>query len=191
MLTVLAAAGALLLGTSKGASAMTTDGTLVTNIASATFGSVSGMPFTVSYCSTANFIVVSPCVAMWKSTVPWSPSGVDLEYPVGSGDWWPVQSSGCLVTYEVGIWDCNDWSSAFNVTLTDKLPDNTAFVQDLSDFNGNTPYNWIYNSYSFGAWNNNAPMPAGQTGPAYMRWVLRVFGLKWRSAYVRYVVRVL
>ena len=188
MLTVLAAAGALLLGAGRGAWAMTADGTMVTNIASATFGSVSAVSYEVSYCSTSTFIVVSPCVAMWKEVTP-DPSGVWLENPVGSGDWWPVQSSGCTVTYLVGIWDCNDWSSAFNVTLTDKLPDNTAFVTNIDDFNGGTPYGWIY-SYKAAAW-NNGNMPFGQTGPAYLRWVLRVFGLGWRSAYVRYAVKVL
>jgi uncharacterized repeat protein (TIGR01451 family) len=191
MLTVLAAAGVLLLGADKSARAATVDGTLVTNIASATFGSVSAVSYEVSYCSTATVWVISPCVAMWK----WIDDGaVWREWPaVGSGNWIPMQSSGCTVTYKLEINNCSEWTSAFNVTLTDKLPDNTSLViHNLDDFNGNTPYQWIYSwsPNNVAPWTNGA-MPAGQASPAYLRWVLRNFGMTWRSAYVRYAVRVL
>ena len=97
------------------------------------------------------------------------------------------------MTYTVGIWECGGWQSSFNVTLTDKLPDNTMFVQNLSDMSSSkNPWNWtgMYSYYTTGPnWVPGA-MPYGQTGPAYLRWVMRLLG-PWTSAYVMYSVKVL
>jgi len=189
MPAVLAVAGALVLGAGSGARAATVDGTWLTNIASATFSSVSGMPYSVSYCSTANVWVISPCIAFWKwvdDGAPWH------EWPAaGSGNWIPMQSSGCTVTYKIEMGNCSEWTSAFNITLTDKLPDNTAFVQHVDDFSGPVPFPWIRSYYTVGPNWANGDMPAGQVGPAQLRWVMRDFGMHWKSAYVRYSVRVL
>jgi hypothetical protein len=183
-------AAALLLAGGREAGATTVDGTMVTNVACATYNSISGIRYNVSYCATATFMVISPCVDMWK----WVDDGAAWhEWPAaGSGTWIPMQASGCDVTYAIGIWECSDWTSSFNFTITDQVPINSAFATDVDEFNGNMGVNWTHSFNYNGAppWNNGTPN-GGQGGPLYLRWVLRgPFGLD-RSAYVRYAVRIL
>jgi hypothetical protein len=69
LLVALAAVGLLVI-TGKEAKAMTTDGTLITNVACATYMGASGGGFSVSYCATATTRVDNPCIALQKQANP-------------------------------------------------------------------------------------------------------------------------
>ena len=98
--------GAGLLGVGQKACAATSDGTLITNVASATFSTASLNQYFVSYNATATVLVQNPCVTLIKTP--------DVT----------VQAAGGSVTYNLWVVNCSPNTSAFNITVTDKLPDN-------------------------------------------------------------------
>jgi uncharacterized repeat protein (TIGR01451 family) len=165
---VLATIGCLSLAAGgRYASAATTDGTLITNVACGTFQSAAGMGFAISYCCTANVIVSNPCVALQKRATP------------------TVQSSGGVVTFELIAINCSCSSSAFNIMVTDRLPDNVAFFSGpVNAWNGtsgapgpnpiSTPYkspDGLGTTYTA-----NWPAAAGQVAPYWLRWQLEFLG---------------
>jgi len=146
------------------ASAATTDGTLITNVACGTFQSASGMGFAISYCCTANVYVTNPCVALQKRATP------------------TVQSSGGVVTFELVAINCSCSSSAFNIMITDRLPDNMAFFSGpVNGWNGfyaagPNPTSTPYKSNDNLSWTANWPAVAGQVTPFWLRWQLDFLG---------------
>jgi len=165
---VLATIGCLsLVAGGRSASAATTDGTLITNVACGTFLSASGMGFAISYCCTANVIVANPCVALQKRATP------------------TVQSSGGVVTFELIAINCSCSSSAFNIMVTDRLPDNMAyFAGPVNAWNGTTgapgpnPISTGYKSPDNlpSSWTVTWPAAAGQVAPYFLRWQLEFLG---------------
>lgn len=157
LLVALAVLGLLAI-TGKEAGAMTTDGTLITNVACATYMGASGGGFAVSYCATATTRVDNPCIALQKGANP------------------TVQSSGGTVTYTVWVINCSCTNSAFNVTVTDRLPDNVAFLASIPGWNGGTGGTW---TPSYGSnnttWGAGSP-GGGQTSPYYLRFALNLLG---------------
>jgi len=163
---VLATIGCLsLAAVGRPVSAATTDGTLITNVACGTFQSASGMGFSISYCCTANVFVTNPCVALQKRATP------------------TVQSSGGVVTFELVAINCSCNSSAFNIMVTDRLPDNMAFYAGpVNAWNGTTgapgptPISTPYKSPDNASWSANWPAAAGQVAPYWLRWQLEFLG---------------
>ena len=151
---------------------MTGDGTLVTNVACATYMSASGAGFAVSYCATAILNIQNPCVALQKVANP------------------TAQASGGTVTYTIWVVNCSCTGSAFNINVTDRLPDNVAMNQDLGRWNGGSGGNFYVSSGSNNTtWAINAPL-AGQATPYYLRYVLDQLG-PCKSAFVSFAVSVL
>jgi len=173
LLTWLAALG-LLATMGKEAQAMTSDGTLVTNVACATYMSASGAGFAVSYCVTTPFILNNPCIALQKSANP------------------TAQASGGLVTYTIWVVNCQQScaGSAFNINVTDRLPDNVVMGAGTGTWNGGSGGNWYMTSGSNNTtWAVNEPK-VGQATPYYLRYVLDQLG-PCKSAFVTFTVSVL
>jgi len=172
---VLATIGCLsLVAGGRNASAATTDGTLITNVACGTYLSASGMGFAISYCCTANVLVSNPCVALQKRATP------------------TVQSSGGVVTFELIAINCSSSSSAFNVMVTDRLPDNMAYIPSANPtwYGGPiAPINSLFKSPDNLNWSSNWPV-AAQGAPYWLRWQLEFLG-PGRSASISFQATVL
>jgi uncharacterized repeat protein (TIGR01451 family) len=143
------------------ARAATADGTLITNVACATFSSAAGSQFAVSYCATSVVPVANPCIALQKTANP------------------TTQASGGTVTYCLWVVNCSPSTSAFNITITDNLPANVSYAGGYADWNGG----------SGGTWFPTTP-PVGQTATFTMRFVLTQLGMN-RSAMACFQVQVL
>jgi len=162
------------LGVAGSTNAATADGTLVTNVATATFATASTMGFAVSYGASAYVLIANPCVSL-------------LKVPNVT-----VQSAGGTVTYTLWVVNCSPTTSAFNVTVTDKLPDNVAYDAARGNWNGGswgTLSTWtsatgVPTAYA------NVPPAAGQVTPFYMRYLLDQLGPN-RSAFLSYSVVIL
>jgi len=175
---VLATIGCLsLVVAARSAPAATTDGTLITNVACGTFQSSSGMGFAISYCCTANVIVSNPCVALQKRATP------------------TVQSSGGTVTFELVAINCSCSASAMNIYITDRLPDNMAYVGGTSanyawyGGTGGLPTPSYYKSTDNLSWSVNWPA-VGTVNPMWLRWQLDFLG-PCRSAAIGFIATVL
>ena len=158
VLVALAAVGLLAL-TGKEAYAMTTDGTLITNVACATYMGASGGGFSVSYCATIVITLINPCIALQKLANP------------------TVQSSGGTVTYTIWVVNCSCTNSAFNITVTDRLPDNVSYDAWRGQWNGGSGGTWTasYSPNNASPWTAGNPS-AGQTSPFYLRFALNLLG---------------
>lgn len=159
-------------GTAK---ATTSDGAIVTNVASATFNAVYPGAFAVSYCATATVLVANPCINLRKEVTP------------------SVQGAGGTLTFRLWVINCSPYASAFNVSIVDKLPDNVDFETDMVGAGSWSPSGlgvWTqYRSLNGTAWQAGAP-PVGQTTPYYLRYILSLLGPA-KSAYVQYGVNIL
>lgn len=164
--------GASLLGLQREANAATADGTLITNVACATFNTASLSPYAVSYCATATVIIQNPCVSLVKTP--------DVT----------IQAAGGTVTYTLWVVNCSPASSAFNITVTDKLPDNVKYDAPRAQWNGLGGGLWANSSSSNGtAWAASNPL-AGQGTTYYLRFVMPTLG-PLQSAFVQYSVTIL
>ncbi len=153
---------ALLAGAGREAGAGTTRGTLVTNFAMATFNTPAGIQFQVSYAVTAPFLVEAPDVIIWK------------------GPYWPPteQMPGGPVWFWIYLWNDSQVMTAYNVTLTDQLPDNTAYGNDLSAWIGDFAFaatSYTSSSADGITYTDGEPV-VGQAAPYFMRWVLPQLG---------------
>jgi len=154
--------------------AATADGTLITNVACATYMSASGQGFTVSYCATQTVYVSSPCIALQKLANP------------------TTQSSGGTVTFTIWTVNCSCTNSAFQINVTDRLPDNMTYSSNYTNWPGG-PGTWTrFASSDNGAamaWQLNGPANA-QGAPYYLRYVLDLIG-PCKSAFVQFTANVL
>jgi len=152
---------------------ITTDGTMITNVATSTYGSTLGMGFNVTYAVTALTWVANPCLQLQKVGLPVS------------------QASGNTVTYTIWVVNCSCTGSAFNVTVTDRLPDNAAFSgPNGTGWNGGTGGAWWPTNGSNGTtWVAGSPA-LGQTSTYYLRFTLTLLG-PCASAMESYMVTVL
>ncbi len=153
----------------RAANAATADGVLITNVACGTYGSVTAdCNFTASYCVTATVLVVNPNIQINKSVSP------------------SMECAGSTVTFCIWVANASAYTSAFNVHVEDIIPGASgvmAYVQGQSNwvtgtaggavtlgYGGRPPWNFSLTQW----W--NAEMPAGQTGPYAIRWVVSVIG---------------
>ena len=185
---------ALLLGGNAGA--MTTCGTVITNVVSATMhsGPPEFVEYTVSYAATASVVVACPpAIQMYKFTN------------------YSVASSGTTVKFTICVVN-ETTDSVWGIVVTDRLPDGMAWV-DMDQ-------NWAPGDYGAGVTDNyytptglaggppgatiswdsgsdfdpyqsgTSPPPAGQSGTIWLRWTLAYVGPT-RSACLTYRARVL
>src|ERR1044071_4918109 len=103
---------AILTFTPRLALGMASDGALITNVVSATFGGMGGptLMYTVSYNATSNVLISCPAVMLSKQATP------------------TVQASGSVVVFQIWISNASMQASAFNVEITDMIPDNMTYV---------------------------------------------------------------
>jgi uncharacterized repeat protein (TIGR01451 family) len=154
------------------AGAMTADGTLVTNVASITFRYWSGASFGVSFNLTATVLTTNPCLTAQKTASPM------------------VQASGGLLTFTLWVINCSPTMSAFNINVTDRLPNNAVMGANLSAWNGGSGGSWYPASGTNNTtWAPNVP-PAGQGVPYFLRYVLDQIGPS-KSGFVSFTVSVL
>jgi uncharacterized repeat protein (TIGR01451 family) len=143
-------------------------------VACAPYAAASGAGFAVSYCATAILNIQNPCLALQKVANP------------------TAQASGGTVTYTIWVVNCSCTSSAFNINVTDRLPDNVMAGAPalVTYWNGNSGGNWSVASGSNNTtWASGAPV-AGQNVPYYLRFVLDQLG-PCKSAYSSFTVSVL
>lgn len=166
-------AGVVLLAAAQGARAATADGVMITNTVCATFGSPTGVQFTVSYCATRPIQVQNPCVSLQKTSNP------------------TAVAAGGTMTYTLWVVNCSPWASAFNVAIGDRLPENVGYDANRGNWPGLSAGTWTKYRGSDGAnWQAAQDPPAGQATPYYLRFVLDMLGPN-RSAMQAYSVTVL
>ena len=157
------------------AHATTSDGALITNVASATFIAQIPGAFGVSYAATATVLVANPCINLLKTVTP------------------SVQAAGGSLTFRLWVVNCSVWASAFNVSIIDKIPDNVGFNTDMGATGSWSPSGlgvWSqYESANGTTWAAGFP-PVGQVTPYYLRYILSLLGPS-KSAYVQYGVTIL
>jgi len=143
--------GVLACGEARGT---TFDGTLLSNVATASYFSPTGYRYWVSYSTTATVVVVNPCLQLSK---------------VGSPT---VASSGGTVTWQIYVKNCSPTTSAYNVVMYDVVPDNMAYVGSSYAANifGGVPAPTVKASYSLDGGLNwlAGEAPGGVT--ALLRW---------------------
>ena len=153
---------------------MAADGMLITNNVSATYGGSGGLSikYTVSYLATANVLISCPVVSLAKVAMP------------------TVQSAAGVVTFQIWVANTSMQASAFNVVISDKLPDNVTFLGPVTTWwNGVAPATSPASSSNGTAWAGSAPL-AGQAGTYYLRWTLNQLA-PGRSGFIQYTVTVL
>lgn len=161
------------------ASAATAEGALITNIACATFMATDQTPFAASYCSTAYVFIVAPSIQVNKRANP------------------SIECSGGTVTFCMFAYNNSQWTSAFNVTINDRLPDGVSYIPGQTTWAGATAGATITQGYfraltPFTIWGSEPPLGAVSAGLAdyYLRWVINVIGPR-QSAMLCYRVQLL
>jgi len=162
---------ALVLAVAPGgrAFAATATGSVLTNVAGGSFSSSAGTQFDISYCATRVLLVQNPTVTLQKSANP------------------VLQASGGDVAFKMWVVNISVATSAFNVTVTDRLPANMTYVSpSMVSWNGT----WVAEcSADNVSWNAGEPAD-GQEPPYYMRWILESLGIN-SSAFVEFKARIL
>jgi uncharacterized repeat protein (TIGR01451 family) len=168
------------------AAAMTADGALITNVASATLywgsgsffpvrGGVTSQGFTMSYRVTANVLVSCPFILPQKWVTP------------------TTQAAGGTVTFTICVTNNSLLASAWGVILTDRLPDNmvapTAAPLSTSLLPPGTTLTSSYSSDNV-TYSGTGPAAAGQASPYYLRWAFDKIG-PGRSACIYFQARVI
>ncbi len=158
------AAGAILMIAGQ-AQAFLDTGTLLTNSASAVYEAPAGTNNSVSYSATAKILVANPAVYLWKEATPTQVTA----------------SAGGLVTFKI-CFSNGGANTAFKLTITDKLPNNTYWWNSHTSWYTNlsgsavTTMQPYYSPTSVnGPWYNPVPMGLGQ--PLFMQWVVPEMGV--------------
>lgn len=158
------------------ASASTADGVLITNLAGATYKTTSGAGQSISYGATVNVLVATPVVMLRKEA-----SGT-------------LQASGGTVTFCISYSNSGRWASAFNVVITDAMPDNMRFVNGTGNWESPPAGSSVTRAWSTNGgagWTSTGSTPnMAQGTPVLLRWTVDVLGPN-ASGYVCYTVSVL
>ena len=164
LIRVAFAVAVLVIWGGREAGAFLETGTLLTNAASATYmGGSQGT--SVTYSATAKILVANPSITLWKGVTP--------TY---------VGTSGGFVTYVV-CFSNGGSNTAFNMTITDRLPNNTFWqTTGYSAWVGGGTITETYNLSDppVNPWTAGTP-PLGQesttTTPVFLRWVADSMGI--------------
>jgi len=166
--------GLLMVGLSGRGLGATAEGTLITNVASATYASAQAAAYGVSFATTAFVMVVNPAIAVQKTSAP------------------TVACSGSTVTFCIWATNTSAMTSAFNVVVSDRMPDVFGYVlggQSLwatgtagatvtpgfSNVQG-IPQIYCWPTTVNPMCNASGEPLNGQGGPYYIRWAISVIG---------------
>jgi uncharacterized repeat protein (TIGR01451 family) len=168
---------AMLLGLAGKASGLATSGVLLTNMVSFTYSNDFGGNRQIigSYGATMAVLVQNPALSVSKYATP------------------TLQASGSNVTFRVCVMNMSGTSSAFNVAVLDRLPDNMEWAGVATNMwsMGVPAGTWTEQSSSvFPGPYAAFPPIVGQDAPYYMRWVLTTLGPN-RSACVEFQAKIL
>lgn len=109
------------------ASAATAEGTVITNVVSATYSTVAtpepGSGYSVSYSATAQVLTQDPCININK-----------FSDPAGG------QVAGEVVTFRIWVYNCSASASALNILIYDQIPLNT--TKSAATYNYDPPTDW-------------------------------------------------
>ena len=162
------------------AMAATAEGTLITNVACATFSATDQTPFAASYCSTALIFIVAPSVQVNKRANP------------------SIECSGGTVTFCMYAYNNSNWTSAFNVVLNDRMPGGVSYITGQNLWAGGTAgatitQGWGGEGLPSNAylWGSEPVLGAVTSGNYYyLRWVINMLGPR-QSAMICYRVQLL
>jgi uncharacterized repeat protein (TIGR01451 family) len=160
--------GAFLVGLPGGAFAFLDTGTLLTNSASAAYEAPPGQASSVSYSATAKILVANPSVFLWKDVTPTQ----------------VLASVGGLVQFTI-CFSNGGANTAFNLTINDKLPNNTYWWNSHSSWFTNlsgavdttTVVPWWSTSSATGPWNPPGTLNIGQGQPLWIQWTVPNMGV--------------
>lgn len=169
----------LLAAAPRVALATTAEGTLITNLASATFRDNGGVQREISYGATSWVLVATPAMMLSKNANP------------------TLVTSGGTVTFCITFSNASALTSATNLVIADHVPDNVRFVNDVAiqdpPGGGITPA-WSTDNANWGLlWPPNVGQGPTSSGPAtgvFLRWTVDVIGPR-QTGYVCYSVSIL
>lgn len=166
-------------GLPRAAGATTSDGTLITNLASATFRDNGGIQREISYGATSWVLVATPVIMMGKNASP------------------TLASSGGTVTFCITFSNASGLTSAVNLVIADHVPDYVRFQNDVAindPAGGSVTPAWSTDNVNWSlAWPpgmGQGPTSAGPGTGVFLRWTVDVVGPK-RTGFVCYSVTIL
>lgn len=160
------------------ARAGTSEGTLITNVAVATYAASDFTPYTVSFSSTATVLVANPSLSISKVANP------------------TIECAGGTITFCIYVKNNSAYTSAFNVYVTDKIPTNISYVAGQSWWAGSSAGATILFGYGHVGipdtfmWNSGGANPDSflngfTSNDSYsLRWIISPLGPNGRSAMV-------
>jgi len=152
------------------AHALTADGSLMTNTATATFTTISGLRYEVSYLATDTVLICNPLVAYYKTATP------------------TVTAPNGTVVFTLCVVNSSITTSALNLTIEDVLPDNMEYINPSYT---EWPAGWQESFAAVQAGPYAAGQPInGQDGRFYLRWSIQIIGPR-ASGCITYTARVL
>jgi len=154
------------------AQAMTSDGVLITNMASASYWSADGAKYSPTYGVTANVLVSNPAISLTKSASP------------------SMQCSGGTVTFCIYAINTSAISSSFNIVVEDWLPIDSVYQNGMSFIIGSrtvwnpqavtiTPgFSWYVVGPGWRTWYppTDADGDPDLIGQYYIRWAISTIG---------------
>jgi len=153
-----------------------TDGTLITNLATASYWSADGARYQPTYGATANVIVSNPAIALYKTSSP------------------SMQCSGGTVTFCIYAVNTSAMASSFNIVVEDWLPIDNVFQNGLAFIIGSrttwnpqavtiTPgFSWYVAGPGWRTWytpvdaDGDPDLNGGVMGQYYIRWAISTIG---------------
>jgi uncharacterized repeat protein (TIGR01451 family) len=154
------------------AAATVADGTLITNMATATFyADDQGQSYSVSYGATCNVLIAGPDVQFMKTASP------------------TVACSGSTVTFCITAVNNSPIASAFNLVLKDVFPNEWYYVNGQTSWSTSGTINVGYLNTFETIYTAGEP-PTGQALPFRLAWGIPVMGPK-KSAMVCFKATVL
>ncbi len=155
----------------------TADGVLITNLAWATYKITAGTGASVSYTATLNVAVATPVVMLRKEASA------------------TMQVSGGTVTFCISYSNSGGLATAFNLVITDAMPDNMRFVTGAGNYFNETGDAWSTTTQSWSTdggtnWTSGSYPAMGQGTPLKLRWTVDIIPPK-QTGFVCYTVSVL
>jgi hypothetical protein len=159
------------MGASRARALATSDGTLITNVATATFGSMATLPtvgwggvnFEVSYAATQTVLVATPTIALQKTSQP------------------SIECSGGTITFCIWAVNLSTQTSAFNVYVQDRYPPLVGYVVGQQTWALGTVGGTIFTNWGNGPAQRfpgepPAGMDAASAAGYYLRWTINTIG---------------
>jgi len=155
----------------------TADGVLITNLAWATYKTTSGLLQNISYSATVNVFVATPVVMLKKTASA------------------TMQVSGGTVTFCISYSNSGGIATAFNLVITDAMPDNMRFVSGTGNYFNDTADGWSMTTPSWSTdggtnWTSGSYPAMAQGTPLSLRWTVDIVPPK-QTGFVCYTVSVL